>query len=102
MIEIVDQGPGMTPEFVRDRLFQPFGTSKPDGSGIGAFQARELLQEGGGELQVITAPGAGTTIRLVLARTDAAPGAVPIPPQKDDKGAHVRAGEPLVQAGGEG
>ena len=102
VIEIVDQGPGMSPEFVRDQLFQPFGTSKPDGSGIGAFQARELLQEGGGELQVITAPGAGTTMRLVLARTDTVPSAVSVPPQNDAKGGRVPANEALVQAGGAG
>ena len=51
VVDIADSGPGMTPEFVRDRLFEPFQTSKPDGSGIGAFQARELLREAGGELQ---------------------------------------------------
>ena len=70
VIEIADQGPGMTQEFMRDRLFQPFGTSKRTGSGIGAFQARELLREVGGDLQVSSAPGAGTTMRLTLARVD--------------------------------
>ena len=70
VIDIVDQGPGMSPEFIRDRLFQPFGTSKREGSGIGAFQARELLREVGGELQVLSVPGKGTTMRLTLARVD--------------------------------
>lgn len=79
VIDIIDQGCGMTSEFVRDQLFQPFGTSKRQGSGIGAFQARELLREGGGDVQAISAPGAGTTMRLVLPRADtpchaAAPG----------------------------
>ncbi len=70
VIEITDQGPGMTQDFIRDRLFQPFGTSKRTGSGIGAFQARELLREVGGDLQVESTPGAGTTMRLTLARVD--------------------------------
>jgi len=70
VIDIVDKGCGMTLEFIRDQLFQPFGTSKRQGSGIGAFQARELLREGGGDVQVISAPGAGTTMRLVLPRAD--------------------------------
>ena len=70
IIDIIDKGPGMTFEFIRDRLFQPFGTSKREGSGIGAFQARELLREGGGDVQAISAPGAGTTMRLVLPRAD--------------------------------
>jgi putative PEP-CTERM system histidine kinase len=65
-IDIIDQGPGMTPEFVRDRLFRPLDTSKERGSGIGAWQARELLREAGGELAVLTSPGLGTTMRLSL------------------------------------
>ena len=60
------RGPGMTPEFVRDELFRPFRTSKREGSGIGAFQARELLREAGGDLIVLSRPGAGTTMRLLL------------------------------------
>ncbi len=70
VIEIADKGPGMTQDFVRDKLFRPFKTSKRDGSGIGAFQARELLQEVGGTLDVVTAPGAGTVMRITLARVD--------------------------------
>jgi len=71
VIDIIDHGCGMRSEFIRDRLFQPFGTSKRQGSGIGAFQARELLREGGGDLLVTSAPGHGTTMRLVLPRADA-------------------------------
>ena len=70
VVEIADSGPGMTPEFIRDRLFEPFQTSKPGGSGIGAFQARELLREAGGDLHVDSRPGLGTTMRLILARAD--------------------------------
>ncbi len=70
IVDIVDKGPGMTFDFVRDRLFQPFGTSKREGSGIGAFQARELLRESGGDVQAISALGMGTTMRLMLPRAD--------------------------------
>jgi signal transduction histidine kinase len=56
----------MTPEFIRDQLFRPFETSKIGGSGIGAFQARELLRDIGGDLLVTSAPGRGTTMRLLL------------------------------------
>ena len=70
VIDIIDEGCGMTSEFIRDQLFQPFGTSKRQGSGIGAWQARELLRESGGDVQAISAPGAGTTMRLVLPRAD--------------------------------
>lgn len=65
-IDIIDKGPGMTAEFVRDQLFRPLSTSKPQGSGIGVWQARDLLREAGGELTALTSPGAGTTMRLTL------------------------------------
>jgi len=65
-VDIVDRGPGMSAEFIRDELFRPLSTSKPQGSGIGAWQARELLREAGGELTVLSRPGAGTTMRLVI------------------------------------
>jgi len=66
VVDIIDHGPGMTPEFIRDELFRPLSTSKAGGSGIGAWQARELLAEAGGELTVNSRPGHGTTMRLVL------------------------------------
>ena len=72
VIDIVDVGTGMTEGFIRDHLFQPFASSKSDGSGIGAFQAQELVQEAGGALDVISAPAAGTTMRLSLTRVDGA------------------------------
>lgn len=41
-IEVVDSGLGMSPEFVRSRLFKPFVSTKQGGFGIGAYEAREL------------------------------------------------------------
>ena len=72
LIDIVDAGPGMTPEFVRDELFRPFRTSKAEGSGIGAYQARELVRGAGGDLVVLSRPGEGTTMRLILPLVEAA------------------------------
>lgn len=72
LVDIIDRGPGMTPDFVRDALFRPFRTSKREGSGIGAFQARELLREAGGDLVVLSRPGEGTTMRLLLRLAEAA------------------------------
>jgi len=66
VIDIADQGRGMTPEFVRDSLFRPFRTTKGGGHGIGAYQSRELLRNAGGDLQVISRPGAGTTMRVII------------------------------------
>jgi signal transduction histidine kinase len=66
VIDIIDHGPGMQPEFVRDELFRPLRTTKDDGHGIGAYQARELLRDAGGDLLVISKPKAGTTMRVIL------------------------------------
>ena len=66
IVEIIDQGPGMSAEFVRDALFRPLTSSRPEGSGLGAWQARELLRRCGGDLDVLSRPGQGTTMRLRL------------------------------------
>src|SRR5262249_41918943 len=66
LIDIVDRGMGMTSEFIRDELFKPLSSSKARGSGIGAWQARELLREAGGDVTALSMPGAGTTMRLTL------------------------------------
>lgn len=66
VIEICDHGRGMPEEFVREALFRPFASTKPAGFGLGAFQARALLGEAGGELAVSSVPGRGTTMRIRL------------------------------------
>ncbi|HMP56206.1 MAG TPA: ATP-binding protein, partial [Novosphingobium sp.] len=66
--EVVDSGCGMSPEFVRTRLFKPFVSSKPGGFGIGAFEARELVRAMKGRLEVESREGLGSrfVIRLPL------------------------------------
>ena len=73
VIEVTDSGSGMTPEFVRTRLFKPFHSSKPGGFGIGAFEAREMIRAMGGRLDVESHEGLGTrfAIRLPLAEAAA-------------------------------
>ena len=68
-IEVVDSGCGMSPEFVRTRLFKPFVSSKQGGFGIGAFEARELVRAMRGRLEVESREGLGTrfAVRLPLA-----------------------------------
>ena len=78
VIDIIDQGPGMTPEFIRDELFRPFATTKGGGHGIGAYQARELLREAGGDLLVLSRLGcrhddAAAAARGAAARPEAVP-----------------------------
>lgn len=69
VIEVTDSGPGMSPEFVRSRLFKPFHSSKPGGFGIGAFEAREIVRTMGGRLEVESHEGLGSRfiVRLPLA-----------------------------------
>jgi putative PEP-CTERM system histidine kinase len=66
VVDIVDHGQGMAPEFIRDELFRPLRSTKGDGHGIGAYQARELVRDAGGDLLVLSHPGAGTTMRIIL------------------------------------
>jgi putative PEP-CTERM system histidine kinase len=66
LIEITDNGPGMDDAFIRDELFLPFRSTKSGGYGIGAFQTRELIRMAGGDLEVISEKGFGTTMRIIL------------------------------------
>ena len=69
-LEVRDTGCGMDQQFIRDRLFRPFDSTKGEqGFGIGAYQAREFARKCGGGVEVESAPGKGTKfiIRLPLA-----------------------------------
>ncbi len=66
VVDVTDNGPGMEPEFVRDVLFTPFRSTKEHGFGVGVYQCREFAREHGGELEAISSPGSGTTMRLRL------------------------------------
>ncbi|HWK35638.1 XrtA/PEP-CTERM system histidine kinase PrsK, partial [Sphingomonas sp.] len=65
-IAVIDQGCGMSPGFVRERLFRPFVSSKPAGFGIGAFEARQLAEGMGGRIEVDSREGEGSTFRVIL------------------------------------
>ena len=72
IIEVVDTGEGMTPEFVRTGLFKPFTSSKQGGFGIGAFEARELVKAMGGRVAVESREGLGTRFTVTLPIAEAA------------------------------
>lgn len=65
-IDVIDRGCGMSPAFIREKLFKPFVSSKPGGFGLGAFEAQKLAAEMGGRIEVDSAEGAGTRFRVVL------------------------------------
>jgi putative PEP-CTERM system histidine kinase len=70
-VTIVDHGCGMDGDFVRNRLFQPFSSTKPGGFGIGSFEARALLTAMGGRLRVDSRRGHGTTFTILLPAAEA-------------------------------
>lgn len=68
IVEVVDSGTGMSPEFIRDGLFTPFVSSKTAGFGIGAFEAREIIRSMGGQLEVESREGLGTRFVMSFQR----------------------------------
>jgi len=74
-IDIIDKGSGMDADFVRNRLFQPFVSTKLSGFGVGAFEARSLIIAMGGRLTVASKPGKGShfTIHLPAAEPASQP-----------------------------
>jgi len=65
-VEVGDTGHGMSQEFIRDRLFKPFQSTKAAGMGIGAYESAQYIRELGGEMLVDSEPGKGTRIRVIL------------------------------------
>jgi putative PEP-CTERM system histidine kinase len=65
-IDIVDGGCGMSADFIRTRLFQPFSSTKQSGFGIGAFEARALVVAMGGRIEVESREGTGTRFTIFL------------------------------------
>jgi len=73
-IEVEDNGAGMSQEFIRERLFRPFDTTKSSkGMGIGAYQTREFIRQAGGNVEIYSQENVGTkfTIYLPLCELDA-------------------------------
>jgi signal transduction histidine kinase len=64
-IAIQDTGSGIAAD-VGDRLFEQFFTTKPQGTGLGLYISRQIIEEHGGTLRWESAPGAGTTFTATL------------------------------------
>jgi putative PEP-CTERM system histidine kinase len=72
IIEVQDTGSGMDETFIRERLFRPFDSTKGKaGMGIGVYEARDYVHRAGGDLEVISRVGEGTTFRVRLPISDA-------------------------------
>lgn len=67
VVEVEDSGSGMDEEFVRNRLFKPFDSTKGlTGMGIGAFESRDFINNLGGRIQVRSILGRGSLFRVYM------------------------------------
>ena len=72
-VDVVDNGPGV-PEAYIDRLFEPFFTTREEGTGYGLFLASEILKEQSGRLTVRNNAGGGATFTIWLVAGETTPG----------------------------
>ncbi|HEV8311017.1 MAG TPA: ATP-binding protein, partial [Methylomirabilota bacterium] len=64
-LSVQDSGSGLAPE-IRDRLFEPFFTTRGAGTGLEMLIASQIIEQHGGRIEVHSQPGGGTTIRVIL------------------------------------
>jgi signal transduction histidine kinase len=64
-VELADTGTGIPPDLL-ERVFQPFFTTKPNGTGLGLASVRRAVERYGGAVEISSAVGKGTTVRILL------------------------------------
>jgi signal transduction histidine kinase len=72
LVEVVDDGPGV-PADLSDRIFTPFFSTKPKGSGLGLSIVRKIVDAHDGRIDLSSAPGSGTRFRVTLPIATASP-----------------------------
>ncbi len=77
VIEVSDNGRGMSEDFIRTKLFKPFSTTKKGGLGVGLAQCRGIVEAHGGTIDARSRPGEGTvfTVRVPAGAATAGEGA---------------------------
>ena len=63
---VSDSGCGMSADFIENKLFKPFETTKEHGFGIGLYQCKQIVESHGGTIEVESRDGAGTAFTLTL------------------------------------
>lgn len=71
-VEVRDNGPGIKPEDL-ERIFTPFFTTKPSGSGLGMAISLKIVKEHGGLLRIDSEPGKGTCVSVCLPVSEGGP-----------------------------
>lgn len=66
ILDIEDNGVGMTADFLQGSLFRPFSSTKAKGLGIGMFQCKAIIESHKGTIQVQSEIGSGTQIQVTL------------------------------------
>lgn len=67
VVEVKDSGTGMDQEFIKQRLFHPFDSTKGlTGMGIGVYESREYIRSLNGDISVTSTPGKGSVFRITL------------------------------------
>ena len=89
LLEVTDAGHGMDEE-TRRRIFEPFFTTKQKGTGLGLAVVRQVTERAGGLIRVESAPGVGTTFRVLFPRVGTSTGGTAVypllPPAPDESG----------------
>jgi nitrogen-specific signal transduction histidine kinase len=73
VIDVTDHGPGV-PSHLIDRIFDPFFSTKPQGSGLGLSIVSKIVDAHDGRIELTVLPGVGTRFRVTLPVSDAAGG----------------------------
>ena len=68
--KVIDNGCGMTDDFIRESLFKPFKSTKPKGFGIGLYQCRQIVEAHKGHIDVHSTVGEGTTFTVWLPKAE--------------------------------
>jgi two-component system, sporulation sensor kinase E len=83
-VAFTDSGPGI-PQQAIGHLFEPYHTTKPDGTGLGLMIVQRIVREHGGEIEVRSDPGVGTTFSIFLPRDERRIRLLKAPPEKTAK-----------------